>query len=132
MDEQPPEPAPDRAPGQPQRRRRRRATARQGPPPAAPAADPQRPPPQQAAAPTRKDERRKPRRRAPDQQARGAGPRADLAGAVRSQVGISGALRARDVNRPTDEDLAAAEAELVVIRRNWRPDDGAGPPRRRP
>ena len=108
------------------RRRRRRATARQGPPPAAPVPEV----PAQAPKPPAKEERRKPRRRPADQQARDGGPRSDLAGAVRSQVGVSGALRARDVNRPSEDDLAAAEADLVVVRRNWRPDDGAGPPRR--
>jgi hypothetical protein len=34
---------------------------------------------------------------------------------------VSGALRARDVNRPTDEDLAEAEQELTIVRRNWKP-----------
>src|SRR5947208_12428067 len=33
-----------------------------------------------------------------------------LVGAGPSKVGISAALRARDVSRPTDEDIAAAEA----------------------
>jgi hypothetical protein len=45
----------------------------------------------------------------------------ELVGAGPSQVGLSKALRARDVNRPTDEDLADAERELVIVRRNWKP-----------
>jgi hypothetical protein len=45
----------------------------------------------------------------------------DLVGAGASQLGVSGALRGRDVNRPTDEDLAEAEREVVVTRRNWQP-----------
>ena len=45
----------------------------------------------------------------------------DLIGAGPSQVESARAMRARDVNRPTDDDLAAAEAELVIVRRNWRP-----------
>jgi len=45
----------------------------------------------------------------------------DLVGAGRSQVGVSGALRVRDVNRPTDEDLAEADRDVVVGRRNWKP-----------
>jgi hypothetical protein len=45
----------------------------------------------------------------------------DLVGAGRSQVGVSGALRARDVNRPTEADLAAAEQDVVIVRRNWKP-----------
>ncbi|AEB46808.1 hypothetical protein VAB18032_28686 [Micromonospora maris AB-18-032] len=32
-------------------------------------------------------------------------------------------MRARDAARPTDEDLAAAEAEIVIVRRNWTPRD---------
>ena len=98
-------------PGQAQRRYRRRATPAQGrapkpveaprPAPAAPATDPQR------------------RRRLP----RELGERGlqDLVGAGRSQLGVSGALRGRDVNRPTDDDLAEAEREITIVRRNWQP-----------
>jgi hypothetical protein len=32
-------------------------------------------------------------------------------------------MRARDVNRPDAADLAEAERDLVVVRRNWRPKD---------
>jgi hypothetical protein len=45
----------------------------------------------------------------------------DLVGAGGSQLGVSGALRGRDVNRPTEEDLAAAERDVVIVRRNWKP-----------
>lgn len=48
-------------------------------------------------------------------------PMRDIVGAGPSQVGVSGALRARAVNRPTDEDLAEAERTVTVVRRNWRP-----------
>jgi hypothetical protein len=34
---------------------------------------------------------------------------------------VSGALRARDVNRPTDDDLVEAERNVVIVRRNWKP-----------
>ena len=34
----------------------------------------------------------------------------DIVGAGHSQVGVSGALRARDLNRPTADELAEAEA----------------------
>ena len=34
-----------------------------------------------------------------------------------SKVGLSGALRARDVDRPTAEDLAEAERTVVIVRR---------------
>ncbi|MEU7921695.1 hypothetical protein [Micromonospora zamorensis] len=44
-----------------------------------------------------------------------------LVGSGSSQVGLSAALRARDAARPTDEDLAEAEARVVVVRRNWVP-----------
>lgn len=47
----------------------------------------------------------------------------DIVGAGRSQVGVSGALRARDVNRPTAQDLADAEDEVVIVRRNWKPPE---------
>jgi hypothetical protein len=30
-------------------------------------------------------------------------------------------MRARDVNRPTEDDLAEAEQDLVIVRRHWRP-----------
>ncbi|MFC0502983.1 hypothetical protein [Micromonospora costi] len=44
-----------------------------------------------------------------------------LVGSGSSQVGLSAALRARDAARPTEEDLAEAEARVVVVRRNWVP-----------
>jgi hypothetical protein len=34
---------------------------------------------------------------------------------------VSGALRGRDLNRPTDEDLAEAEETVVIVRRHWQP-----------
>jgi len=46
-----------------------------------------------------------------------------LVGGGSSQVKPIVALRARDAARPTDEDLAAAETELVIVRRNWTPRD---------
>ena len=46
-----------------------------------------------------------------------------LVGSGPSQVGVSGALRARDAARPTAADLRAAEAELVVVRRHYVPPD---------
>ncbi|HST48129.1 hypothetical protein [Jatrophihabitans sp.] len=45
----------------------------------------------------------------------------ELAGSSPSQVGLSGALRARDVARPTPADLAAAERSVVLVRRGWQP-----------
>jgi hypothetical protein len=45
----------------------------------------------------------------------------DLVGAGHSQLGVSGALRGRDVNRPTAEDLAEAERDVVIVRRHWKP-----------
>ncbi|WP_436537050.1 hypothetical protein [Actinoplanes sp. HUAS TT8] len=44
-----------------------------------------------------------------------------LVGSGSSQVSVGAALRARDAARPTDEDLAAAERDLVIVRRNWLP-----------
>ncbi|WP_375478761.1 hypothetical protein [uncultured Jatrophihabitans sp.] len=49
----------------------------------------------------------------------------DLVGAGPSQLGVSGALRARDVNRPTDDDLAEAERTVHVVHRNWKPTAGS-------
>lgn len=46
-----------------------------------------------------------------------------LVGAGASQVSVRAALRARDAARPTGADLAAAEEELVIVRRGWVPRD---------
>ncbi|PMR57639.1 MULTISPECIES: hypothetical protein [Micromonospora] len=46
-----------------------------------------------------------------------------LVGSGSSQVSVTAAMRARDAARPTDEDLAAAEADIVIVRRNWTPRD---------
>ncbi|KAB1913929.1 hypothetical protein F8274_08730 [Micromonospora sp. AMSO31t] len=44
-----------------------------------------------------------------------------LVGSGSSQVSVTAALRARDAARPSDEDLAEAEARVMVVRRNWVP-----------
>ena len=100
------------------RRRRRRATARQGAPPVQQQQQPPRPEPPAPAAPPPKPAR-KPR---PPRDTGERGLR-DLIGAGPSQLGVSGALRGRDVNRPTEEDLAEAEETLVIVRRHWTPTD---------
>lgn len=46
-----------------------------------------------------------------------------LIGAGTSQVSRVAALRARDAARPTAADLAAAETDLVIVRRGWVPRD---------
>lgn len=46
-----------------------------------------------------------------------------LIGGGSSQVKPVAAMRARDAARPREADLARAEAELVVVRRNWTPRD---------
>ena len=61
---------------------------------------------------------KQPRRRDRDS----AGGLRDLVGGGPSHLGVGGALRGRDVNRPTDEDLAEAEQHVVIVRRNWKPD----------
>lgn len=38
-----------------------------------------------------------------------------------SQISRIATMRARDINRPTDEEIAAAEADVEVIHRNWKP-----------
>ncbi len=35
-------------------------------------------------------------------------------------------MRARDVARPSPAELAAAERELVIARRQWRPPEETG------
>jgi hypothetical protein len=44
-----------------------------------------------------------------------------LVGSGSSQVSVGAALRARDAARPTDEQLADADANLAIVRRNWMP-----------
>ncbi|MGW0430954.1 hypothetical protein ACWDV4_00165 [Micromonospora sp. NPDC003197] len=44
-----------------------------------------------------------------------------LVGAGATQLSVGAALRARDAARPTPEQLAEAEAGVVVVRRNWVP-----------
>nr|WP_307837471.1 hypothetical protein [Actinoplanes utahensis] len=44
-----------------------------------------------------------------------------LVGSGSSQVSVGAALRARDASRPSDEDVAEAEANLTIVRRNWLP-----------
>nr|WP_296064845.1 hypothetical protein [uncultured Actinoplanes sp.] len=44
-----------------------------------------------------------------------------LVGSGSSQVSVGAALRARDAARPTDEDLADADRNLTIVRRNWQP-----------
>ncbi|MFG1950964.1 hypothetical protein [Micromonospora sp. NPDC048830] len=53
-----------------------------------------------------------------------------LVGPGSSQVGPSAALRARDAARPTAEDLAEAEARVVLVRRNWVPREDLPRPNR--
>jgi hypothetical protein len=44
-----------------------------------------------------------------------------LVGSGSSQVSVGAALRARDAARPTDAQLAEAERDLTIVRRNWTP-----------
>lgn len=60
----------------------------------------------------------RPPRRRPDAAERGL---RGLVGAGPSHLGVSGALRGRDVNRPTAADLAEAERDVVIVHRHWRP-----------
>jgi hypothetical protein len=54
-----------------------------------------------------------------------------LVGGGSSQVSLRAAMRARDAARPGEADLAAAEAELRIVRRGWIPrDELPRPPRR--
>ncbi|TYC23854.1 hypothetical protein [Micromonospora sp. MP36] len=53
-----------------------------------------------------------------------------LVGSGSSQVSVTAALRARDAARPTDADLAEAEARVVLVRRNWVPREELPRPNR--
>ena len=44
-----------------------------------------------------------------------------LVGGGTSQISPAAALRARDAARPRAPDLARAETELAIVRRNWSP-----------
>jgi len=57
-----------------------------------------------------------------------------LVGAGTSQITVAAAMRARDAARPSDDDIAASEARLVIVRRGWVPREqlprpGGDPPR---
>ena len=63
--------------------------------------------------------KRKPRSRRTDAERSLRG----IVGAGSSQVGVVGAMRARDAAKPTAEDLAAAERDVVIVRRHYVPPD---------
>jgi hypothetical protein len=44
-----------------------------------------------------------------------------LVGSGSSQVSVGAALRARDAARPTEAQLADADQNLAIVRRNWVP-----------
>lgn len=44
-----------------------------------------------------------------------------LVGSGSSQVSVTAALRARDAARPSEQDLADADRDLTIVRRNWVP-----------
>jgi hypothetical protein len=46
-----------------------------------------------------------------------------LIGPGRSRVGVVGAMRARDVSRPSPEDCAAAGENIVLVRRHYVPPE---------
>jgi hypothetical protein len=54
-----------------------------------------------------------------------------LVGSGSSQVSVAAALRARDASRPGDDEIAAAESQLVIVRRGWVPRDDLPRPVRR-
>lgn len=41
-----------------------------------------------------------------------------------SRIRRDQAMRARDIDRPTEADLADAEDSLQVVHRNWKPPSG--------
>ena len=50
-----------------------------------------------------------------------------LVGSGPSQLRLEAAMRARDASRPTPEDLAEAEAEVVIVRRQYVPTESLPP-----
>jgi hypothetical protein len=54
-----------------------------------------------------------------------------LVGGGASQVSVAAALRARDAARPSGADVAAAEEELIIVRRGWVPREELPRPGRR-
>lgn len=44
-----------------------------------------------------------------------------LVGAGTSQITVGAAMRARDAARPTEEQLAHSDEDLVIVRRGWVP-----------
>jgi hypothetical protein len=94
-----------------ERRRDRTAPAVEAPPEPVvetPAEEPTAAAPRRSARPRRTDAERSLR---------------GIVGAGSSQVGVTGAMRARDAARPTAEDIAAAERDLVIVRRHYVPPD---------
>jgi hypothetical protein len=103
----------------PGRRRRRRHARRPGD--AVVVQAPESPEVSEAAEPVDPAAITKPHRRRGARDASAERGLRDIVGAGRSQLGVSGALRARDVNRPTAQDLAEAERDVDIVRRNWKP-----------
>jgi hypothetical protein len=48
-----------------------------------------------------------------------------LVGSGATQVSVGAAMRARDAARPTEADIAEAEAHLTIVHRGWVPRDPA-------
>ena len=113
-----PEPAPAPAPALPEAPPGNRPEAPAGPPAEAPGGQPAETtagPPAGTTAGAPAEAKRKPRTRRTDAERGLRG----IVGAGPSQVGVLGAMRARDAARPTEEDLAAAERDMVIIRRHY-------------
>jgi hypothetical protein len=104
--------------GEDSRPRRRRASSKQGAPPprAVEAADQEF-----SGAEVARPERGPRKRGGGGGGADGERGLRDLVGAGPSQLGVSGALRGRDVDRPTAADLEEAQRTVRIVRRNWKP-----------
>jgi hypothetical protein len=106
--------------------RRRRRRPRRATEPDQPVASPPAPADRSEQAPA------KPRKKAAARSGEGQSGRdtdrgwRDLLGNTPSQVGVSGAMRARDVARPTPAELLAAEQDLLIVRRQWKPPEESG------
>jgi hypothetical protein len=81
------------------------------------------PPPQPAVETAAEEAPAPPRRKARPRRTDAERSLRGIVGAGASQVGVVGAMRARDAARPTAEDIAAAERDLVIVHRHYVPPD---------
>ncbi|WP_222853874.1 hypothetical protein [Fodinicola acaciae] len=102
------------------------------PPPVAEAPKPTEPVPAPPPSPSPPQPARPPARRPRSGGAPAPAPIREATGGLRGLVGAGPtqlppaiAMRARDASRPTDDDIATAERDLVIVRRHWTPPENS-------